>query len=172
MPTHETRRSAPAMAAAVLLCALLAACERSTTEPSFPQVGPGQFSLTATGAGERRDLSGAAIFQTYDDSRTVVLAPPEGYPRLWFEGGYLGPPFSFPVGTHQVDYGLTNIGVVLELSANPQDWYFAYGGEVRVRESDAGHIVADFDLTGTARPGTNVRIRGAFHALPGELPPP
>jgi hypothetical protein len=154
----------------VLLCALLAACERSTTDP-FPQVGPGQFSLTASGAGEQRALSGTATFQTYDDSRTVVLAAPEGYPRLWFEGGYSGTAFSFPVGTHDVDPGFTKMAVVLELSANPQDWYFAYGGEVRVRESDSGHIVAEFELTGTAVPGTSVRIRGAFHALPGELPP-
>jgi hypothetical protein len=157
------------VAAAVLLCAMLSACERGTTDP-FPQVGPGQFSMTARGAGMERDLAGTATFQRYDASRTVVLTQLEGYPRLTFEGGYSGTPFSFPVGTHQVDAGFTKMAVVLELSSNPQDWYFAYDGEVRVRESDSGHIVAQFDLSGTGGPGRDVRVRGAFHALPGELP--
>lgn len=171
MSSLHPRRSAPVAAAAVLLCALLPACDRGTTDP-FPKVGPGEFSLTAWGAGTQRELSGTAAFQTYDDSRTVVLTQLEGYPRLTFEGGYSGTPFSFPVGTHQVDAGFTKMAVVLELSSNPQDWYFAYEGEVHVRESDAGHIVAQFDLTGTGGPGKEVRVRGAFHALPGELPSP
>ena len=170
MPSPHSRRSAPSVAA-VVLCALLPACERGTTDP-FPQVGPGQFSMRAWGAGMERDLTGAATFRTYDDSRTVVLTQLEGYPRLTFEGGYSGTPFSFPVGTHPVDAGFTNMAVVLELSSNPQDWYYASDGEVRISESDAGHIVAQFDLTGTAMPGTNVRVRGAFHALPGELSSP
>lgn len=171
MSRPHSRRSAPAVAAVVLLFTLLPACERGTTDP-FPRVGPRQFSMKARGAGTQRELNGTATFQTYDDSRTVVLTQLEGYPRLTFEGGYTGTPFSFPVGTHQADRGFTKMAVVLELSSNPQDWYFAYEGEVRVRESDTGHIVAQFDLTGTGGPGRDVRVRGAFHALPGELPSP
>jgi hypothetical protein len=155
---------------ALLACMVLAACERSTTEP-FPQVGPGQFSFTTSGA-MQHEADGSAVFQTFDDSRTVLLADAAGYPRLWFEGGYFGPAFAFPVGTHQLDHGFGLTTVVLELSPNPDDWYFGYNGEMRVKESDAGHIVATFEFTAIGRDLADSRVRGSFHAVPGPLPTP
>ena len=153
---------------AVLGWMLLAGCERSTTEP-FPQVGPGQFSFTSKGT-LQRDVNGTAVFQEAEGSRTVLLASAGGYPRLWLEGGYSGTAFAFPEGTHRLDHGFGVTTVVLELSSNPNDWYYGFDGEMRVRESDAGNIVATFEFSAIGMDLSDSRVRGSFHAVPGVLP--
>lgn len=166
MMSAQGCRFLPLVATGALLLALLAACERNPNEP-FPQAAPGQFSFTVSGSAER-EVTGPARFLVFDDSRSVILDAAPGYPRLTFEGGYSGTPLAFPIGTHRIEPGFAQMAVVLELSSNPNDWYFGYNGEVRVQEADASRIVAQFEFTGSGRAGSSIRVRGAFHAAPAE----
>ena len=155
----------------------VAACRESGTGAGAVEAG--EFQATVSGQ-ETGEFTGTAYLYDGDSfipGRQLVLTASDNEAEITIWGGGLltdGSDFDFQEGRHSLGV-LADVqaDLTLEPFTTVGNLYIARDGTLRVTRSTADRVAGEFDFDAVLhRPDGStrtVRVRGAFHAVPGPM---